>query len=151
MDGGTIVRINKALLDPALGAVRSDDDDDQLVVLRASVQLGSDGFFELIPERGDDKNGAIVFVDIGAGAHSIVRYTTNGFERIATGGAEFFPFSGYQETLLAALAPFSCVKVNRYQKRWIFFGKEELKEVLTYRFDGRKLVLTNLSPSRFRD
>jgi hypothetical protein len=68
MNSGAIVRVNGALiypaLDPALGAVRYEG--DYFVVTRASLQLGTDGSFELVPERDDDTHGEIVFVDVAA-------------------------------------------------------------------------------------
>lgn len=146
MDRNLIVRVNDALLNPALNAVRYER--DCLVVLRASVRLGEDGFFEFIPERADDKDGAIVFFDVGSGEHSIVRYSTKPFEAIATGVSDLSLFFGYEETLLVAMAPGSCVYIHRLEKQWIFFGKEQLQEVLTYRWDGQQLVLANVSAQR---
>lgn len=121
---------------------------NNIVVHRASVRLGKDGYFELIPERENDKDGALCFFDVGSGGYSCIEYATDKHEVIARGVTDSLPLVGYETVALVAMQPGSTVQANRYAKRWVFFGESVLRETLSYIFDGNKLSLQNPRPSR---
>ncbi len=147
LDESMIVNVTSELVRIGLGNGDVQFDGGRMLILRASVRLGRDGFFELIPERADDKAGALVFFDVGSGGYSTVEYTVNAFESIATGVTNYMPFVGYDTVMLAAMKPGSNVLARRWSKRWIFFGERVLQETLSYHFDGNTLSLQDL-PSK---
>jgi hypothetical protein len=141
LDENMIVNVTPHLIQLGLlsGDVRSDG--SRMLILRASVRLGRDGFFELIPERVEDMNGALVFFDVGCGGYSTVDYETQSLNKIATGVPNSIPFIGYEAVALTALKPGSTVVAKRFSKRWIVSGESVLKETLSYYFDGNTLSL----------
>jgi hypothetical protein len=146
LDESMIVNVTSELVRIGLGNGDVQFDGHRMLILRTSVRLGRDGFFELIPERADDKDGALVFFDVGSGGYGTVEYLTNKFESVASGVTNYMPFFGYETTILAALKPGSYVLARRHSKRWWFFGERVLKETLSYHFDGRTLSLQDLPP-----
>ncbi len=141
LDESMIVNVTSELVRIGLGNGDVRIEGHRMLILRASVQLGRDGYFELIPERTDDKDGALVFFDVGSGGYGTVEYLTNRFESIATGITNFMPFFGWETKILAAMKPGSNVLAHRHSKRWVLFGERVLKETLSYHFDGRSLSL----------
>jgi hypothetical protein len=146
LDENMIVNVTPHLIQ--LGLVNGDVrfDGFRMLILRASVRLGRDGFFELIPERAEDINGALVFFDVGCGGYSTVEYQTQSLNIIATGVISSMPFIGYETVVLTAMKPGNTVVVRRSSKRWIFFGERVVKETLSYYFDGNMLSLQNRPP-----
>jgi hypothetical protein len=143
-----LVNISPELLQVGFSNGAVAFDRNNIVIHRASVRLGKDGFFELIPERENDKDGALCFFDVGTGGYSCVEYATDKHEVIARGVTESLPFVGYETVALVAMQPGSSVQANRYAKRWLIFGESILRETLSYLFDGKTLSLQNPTPRR---
>lgn len=141
LDAEMIVNVSPDLIH--FGLISGDVviEGERLRILRASVRLGPDGFFELIPQHENDKDEALVFFDVGSGGYNSVEYVASPFNAIASGVTNCLPFFGMEMVLLAALKPGSHVLVNRYSPRWFIFGKDVLREQLVYKFDGNALKL----------
>lgn len=147
LDENMIVNVTSELIRIGLGNGDVKFEGGRIIILRASVRLGNDGFFELIPEHANDKEGALVFFDIGSGGYSCVEFTTEPFASIASGITEYVPFVGFNTVVLVAMKPGSSVLARRHSKRWIFFGDSVVRETLSYHFDGKTLSLQD-SPSK---
>jgi hypothetical protein len=143
LDDNMIVNVTSELIRVGLGNGDVKFEGGRITILRASVRLGSDGFFELIPEYANDKEGALVFFDIGSGGYSCVEFSTEPFATIASGVTDYVPFIGFDTVLLVAMKPGSSVLARRHSKRWIFFGESVVRETLSYHFDGKTLSLQN--------
>ncbi|HEY9678364.1 MAG TPA: hypothetical protein V6C76_10165 [Drouetiella sp.] len=143
--GDTQVNVSRALLRQGLANGDVTMWQYRLFIHRASIQLGRDGYFELIPERADDKDGALVYFDVGSGIHATVEYETKPFESIATGAINSLPWIGHETVMLAALKPGSTVKAHRYTKRRIFWGDLVRKQTLAYTFDGKWLQMRDVT------
>lgn len=148
LDAGMKVNVTTELIRIGLGNGDVKFEGNRITILRASVQLGRDGYFELIPERANDKEGALCLFDLGSGGYSSVEYSADKFEVIARGITEYVPFVGYASVALIAMKPGSVVQAQRFSKRWLVFGENVLRENLSYFFDGNKLSLQNPSPRR---
>lgn len=141
LDENMLVNVTSELIRIGLGNGDVKFEGGRITILRASVRLGKDGFFELIPEHASDKEGALVFFDIGSGGYACVEFTTEPFASIASGITEYVPFIGFDTVLLAAMKPGSTVVARRHSKRWILFGESVVRETLSYHFDGKTLSL----------
>lgn len=148
LDATMKVNITSELLRIGLGNGDVKFEGNRITILRASVRLGRDGYFELIPETPNDKDGAICLFDLGAGGYSTVEYAAEKFELIARGMTDCVPFVGYASVALVAMQPGSYLQAQRYSKRWLVFGENVLRETLSYFFDGNELSLQNPPASR---
>lgn len=143
LDDSMKVNITPQLLRIGLGNGDVTFERGRLTILRASVRLGSDGYFELIPELPSDKEGALCFFDVGSGGYNSVEYVAGKYDVLARGVTNSMPFIGYDTVALVALKPGSYVHAQRYGKRWMVFGESVLRETLSYFFDGKTLSLKN--------
>jgi len=143
LDENMIVNVTSELIRIGLGDGSVKFENSRITILRASVRLGRDGFFELIPEQANDKEGALCFFDVGSGGYSSVEYATRQLESIASGITNYMPFVGFDTVALVAMKPGSSVQAIRRSKRWIFFGERVVRETLSYHFDGKRLSLQN--------
>lgn len=148
LDDNMLVNVTSELIRIGLGNGDVRFEGGRITILRASVRLGKDGFFELIPEHASDKEGALVFFDIGSGGYSCVEFTTEPYASIASGITDYVPFIGFDTVLLAAMKPGSTVVARRHSKRWILFGESVVRETLSYHFDGKTLSLQDPSRSQ---
>lgn len=144
LDEDNLVNVSSELIRTGLGNGHVRFEGNMLIVLRASIRVGKDGFFELVPERLDDTSGALAYFDVGSGGYSTVEYITDPLETIARGIPAYLPLVGNDSVILTALKPGSYVLVRRSSKRWIFFGESIVKESLSYHFDGKTLSLQDL-------
>jgi hypothetical protein len=120
-------------LSPESGAIRRGDRD--VTILRASIDMSS-GNPILVPERDDDKDNALVYLDVGPGHSTHIRYLVEPPALVAHSRAD--GDTGH-ERVLVIMKPFEPVVANRSMKRWLFFGAERLREVLRIAFDGRNI------------
>lgn len=148
LDADMKVNVTTELIRIGLGNGDVKFEGNRIVILRASVRLGRDGFFELIPESANDKDGALCLFDLGSGGYSSVEYSADKFEIIARGVTDYVPFVGGASIALVAMKPGSVVQAQRFSKRWLVFGENVLRETLSYFFDGKSLSLQNPSPRR---
>lgn len=111
---------------------------DCLVVERASVEQAPDGSWLLVPEKPGDDKSALVFVDLGRGGYSSVRYEI-GNRVYLRGRRQSDALFGTEELALVSIPegrPFSAFRSSR---RWWCFGGEVVGEQLHLRFNGKDL------------
>ncbi len=131
------------VLPPAGGAIERSG--KIVSVLRASIE-GTGEQAVLIPERNDDTENALVYIDVGAGYCQYIRYQTGKatvVRHACTAGEE-----GH-ERLLVVLKPFEPIVAVRSEKRWILWGAEKVRETLTIRFDGKNVFYDVQPPPRW--
>ena len=127
-------------LSPDTGAIKRDG--HRVIIYRASLER-RDGQYWLVPEKEDDREKALVYVDIGG---TILR-----FER-KPGDPDFIErvtnddLGLHDEKILAVLEPFKPLTAVRSSKRWVFWGKESVNELLPIKFDGDTLFYEIVRP-----
>lgn len=118
---------------PPGDAIERDGRD--VKVLRASLDLSS-GKPVLVPEKDEDRNDALLYIGIGSGYFSFVRYRIQDGSLVAHSRADG---EDGNDKALVRLRPFETVTVVRSDKRWIFWGAERIKEELVVSFDGANI------------
>lgn len=137
------VPVSQALLDqpPSSGAIERDG--RRVTVLRASVNKDAAGTMQLVPERTDDREGAIVLLDVGAGRYLNLRYQNLDKQlrpdQIVARVKIADSFGIQDEKLLVQVKPWEPLVAVRSDKRWWLWGQERVRETLNIRFDGRSL------------
>lgn len=121
-------------------------DGKHVKVLRASIR-NDGGKPVLIPEQAEDTRNALVYIDVGSGHHTFVRYQTAAEQLVAHSRIDGEP---YQERILVVLKPFEPVTAVRSSQKWIFWGEERVKEILTIMFDGENIFYDIKRPERKR-
>lgn len=113
-------------------------DPESIIIERASLERRPGGVLVLVPEKLGEDASALVFVDLGRGAFSSVRYEVGNrvFLRARKPSDELF---GFEELALVEVPvgrPFSAYRSSR---RWYCFGGDVVGEQLQIRFDGQQL------------
>lgn len=122
-------------LSPTGGAIARDG--HKVRVLRASVNMDN-GRPVLIPEQPNDTRDALVFIDVGSGRHTFVRYQCDEKEQLLCHSRT--DDEPYQQRILVRLKPFDkAVLALRSSQKWIFWGEERVKETLSIKFDGQNV------------
>lgn len=118
-------------------------DGRRVTLLRASVERSDSGAVRFVPERADDKEGAIVYLDVGAGKYLNVHFTNLDTalrkDQILARVRIDDRFGTYDEKLLVQLKPFEPIVAVRSDRRFWLWGQERVRETLKIRFDGRDL------------
>lgn len=137
----TIVLDSRMLIrvDPTLLAASPLDDRGMGKVLRATVVLGADGYFTLIPEQTGDEEGVLALFDVGFAPGQLVVYEAKPGAKIASGMVGDL-FSGDEEVALFMLKPGDQVAAVRSERKYIFFGRFEPLEKALYSFDGAAIT-----------
>lgn len=115
------------------GAVKRDG--RQVKVLRASVQMDG-GVPVLVPEKPEDAGHALVYIGVGSGRHSFIRFQTDATQLVAHSRSDG---EEGNEKVLVVLKPFESVVAVRSDKKYIFWGEERVKENLVISFDGENI------------
>lgn len=130
----------KANLSPELLEQCSVDpkDPEMFIIERASLERLPSGVLQLVPEKPEDNDSALVMLDLGRGAYSSVRYEV-GNRVVLRARREAEDFFGTEELALVQVPvgrPFSAYRSSR---RWYCFGGDVVGEQLQVRFDGNDL------------
>lgn len=130
----------KAGLSPELLAQckTCSDDSDLLVIERASLERLANGCLNLVPEKAEDKDSALVVLDVGRGAYNSVRYEVGNrvYLRARRDSDALF---GTEELALAELPVGRPLTAYRSSRRWYCFGGDVVGERLQIRYDGQQL------------
>lgn len=121
-------------LSPESGAIERDGRNVR--VHRASVKTEG-GRTTLTPEQDGDTTDALVLLDVGSGRHTFIRYEVDPSQLVVHSGDD----GEYgRERVLVRLKPFDKVVVaKRSSQKWIFWGEEQVRELLEIRFDGTNI------------
>lgn len=130
---------------PAGSAITREDRD--ITVLRASVDKKPNGDCVLVPERDDDRDGALIVVDVGGASH--LYYEVNDAAVVAR-HVEDSGRWGRDEQLIVQVQPFERVHAIRRNLKWVFWGEMRTRETLHISFDGTK-VFYDVTPKRGED
>jgi hypothetical protein len=114
-------------------------------VLRASVEMRN-GSAVLVPERDDDKDGALILLAVQARPGIYLTHEADK-ELVLAKGVDDSGRWGRDEELLIKLKPWQSVKCVRRDRKWFFWGDIRHVETLTIRFDGRN-VHFDVNPPR---
>lgn len=116
----------------------AEDDPEVLVIERASLERQAGGALELLPEKEEKKDRALVLLDLGRGSYNSVRYEVGNrvFLRARRCSDTLF---GSEELALVELPIDRPFYAFRSSRRWYCFGNEVVGERLQVRFDGRDL------------
>lgn len=102
-------------------------------VMRASVELGADGFFKLVAERPGDEEGVLALFDVGFAPGRWMVYEAKPGTKLASGMVNDL-FSGDEEVALFLLTPGDEVAAVRTERKYIFFGPRVLTERVVYTY-----------------
>ena len=134
-------------LDPKDGAISRNG--RQVIVNRCSIRTSPDGKVQLVPEGNDDRDEALVLLDIGPGGGNRLTYTAKPEQVVASVVIE----GGWGTTtdchMLARLQRFDPVVATRTGKKWVFFGKDVVLDELTIKFDGKNVFYDTKRPRRW--
>lgn len=116
----------------------ANDDPELLIIERASLERQPSGALALVPEKEDERSGALVLLDLGRGSYNSVRYEVGNrvFLRARRSSDALF---GSEELALVELPVDRPFYAYRSSRRWYCFGNEVVGERLQVRFDGRDL------------
>ena len=116
-------------------AERLDPRNQQLRILRASVQINRKGDLELVPDKQED-DSVLLLIDVSSGQYGSVAFTcSNGFSLVERGFQNYKWLQGEEEVLLAALHRGDKIVATRTDRWYIWFGRHYVAETLTYTLD----------------
>lgn len=134
--GGESVQVSRRFLNKGVSAEHAVQGSDTIKILRASLVRHADDSLELIQERVGDESGALVLLDLGSGSYSSLRYDDETPEILIRVRQRRDFLFGSEESALALLRPGRALSAYRSDRRWLFFGKNVLREELKIDFDG---------------
>lgn len=113
-------------------------DPDAILIQRASVERRANGALWLVPEKSEDAQSALVWLDLGRGAYSSVRYELGNCVhlRVRRNSDELF---GSEELALVDLAVGRPFHAYRSSRKWLCFGGDVVGERLLITYDGCSL------------
>lgn len=127
----------KAAIAPELLAQAkvADDDPEFLIIERASLERTASGALCFLPEQDKEDESALVWLDLGRGAFSSVRYEVGNrvFLRARKHADVVF---GTEELALVEVPKGRPFAAYRSSRRFLCFGGDVVGEQLQVRFDG---------------
>ncbi len=142
--GNTVrIPVSRELLDLSPESKAIDRDGQRVTLLRASVERSDSGAVRLVPEKAEDREGAIVYLDIGTGKHTSLHFRNLEkqlrAEQVLARVRIKQRFGNYDEKLLVRLRAFEPLSAIRTDRRFWVWGEERIRERLKIRYDGRSL------------
>ncbi len=130
----------KASLSPALVSLCKPDtcEKNKLIIERASLDRQSSGCLALVPEKTEERDSALVLLDLGRGAYSSVRYEL-GMNVVLRARRVCEQVCGSEELALVQVPVGRPLTAYRCRRSWQNFGAEVVGEQLLVRFDGQQL------------
>lgn len=117
-----------------------------VTVLRASADNQA-GRAVLVPERDDDKDGALILLSVQARPGIYLTHEADD-ELVVARGVDDDGRWGRNEELLIRLKPWQSVKCIRRDRKWFFWGEVRHVETLTIRYDGQNVFYDVNPPKR---
>ena len=114
------------------------DDRDFLIIDRASLERTASGALRFLPEQDNEDDSALVWLDLGRGAFTSVRYEVGNRVLLRARKCSDVVF-GTEELALVEVPKGRPFAAYRSSRRFLCFGGEIVGEQLQVRFDGAKL------------
>jgi len=130
----------KASLCPELLSLCKPDacDKSKVIIERASLDRQIDGTLALVPEKTEERESALVLLDLGRGAYNSVRYEL-GMNVVLRARRVCEQACSSEELALVQLPIGRPLAAYRCRRGWQNLGSEIVGEQLLVRFDGQQL------------